>query len=204
MIANDDDVERALRACERMVLTLPDQRDAAIFALGSTGLRRSNVCAVRLSVVQRALAAPVRFEGQEFYVLNTGGKEPMEAVLDDRLARIVRRYMEHRPKTAHDRLFVNLNCAHASYLEPLSNEGMIRARRRVCLVADVPLISFQKMRRLTGTKVARRFGLEVAAAVLGHRSGTDVVRKHYYDPDKEAARLAALTALSHGRNWGDE
>jgi len=190
--ADKGDVELCLRACENMWETLPDQRDAAVFALGAAGLRRSNVHLISLRATRLALKTPV---GDDMYLFTTDGKRPMEVILNGRLAKIINRYISNRPKTPHDRLFVNLNSDDSDYLNPLSVEGLQRARRRVCKRADVPLISFQKMRRLMGSTVARKYGLEIAASVLGHTSGTEVVRKHYYDPDKEAARRAAFDVL---------
>jgi hypothetical protein len=59
-------------------------------------------------------------------------------------------------------------------------------------VAGVPVITFQEMRKLRGTKIARQFGLELAAEALGHISGTKVIREHYYDPDRHMAHVAIL------------
>lgn len=195
--ARKDEVDAALRACESMVMTITEQRDAAIFVLGSCGLRRSNVRSVRTSAVIAALQNPVVVRGENLYAMRTKGKEGMEVIFNERHARIIKRYVKNRPSTDHDRLFVNLNTYDKNYLRPLSDEGFGRARRRVCKRAGVQLISFQKMRRLVGTSIARKYGLETAAQVLGHRSGTEVIRKHYYDPDKEAARLAAFDVISH-------
>jgi len=193
IVADRDDVELCLRACESMWSTIAEQRDAAIFALGAAGLRRSNVHSVSYKAMKRALAKP----DEDMYLFSTSGKRPMEVILNGRLAKIIKRYVDNRPTAPHDRLFVNLNTDHPDYLKPLSAEGLTRARRRVCKRADVPLISFQKMRRLMGSTVARKYGLEIAASVLGHTSGTEVVRKHYYDPDRDAARQAALDTLKN-------
>jgi len=200
--ANPQEVEKAINICEtHMWSTLTDQRDAAIFILGTAGLRRSNVKKTRLSQVRHALANPITVfdpvsqSTKTMYVIPTDGKGTMEAVLDERRARIVRRYIENRPKTRHDKLFINLDPRSKLYRNPLSNEGLLRARVKVCKEAKVTLTTFQKMRRLVGTKVARTKGAETAAKVLGHKSGTRVVLDHYFNPDTEAARLAALQAL---------
>lgn len=195
IIANQQDVERALETCERMWSTLVEQRDAAIFALGTSGLRRSNIMRITVAETTHALGDPIQAEsGALMYLLTTSGKEPMEAVLDERRATIIRRYLGNRPTTGHNRLFTNLNPHSNAYLRPLGANGYQKARERVCERAGVALISFQKMRRAMGTQIARRWGVELAAQALGHRSGTKVVVDHYYDPDREAARSAVLNA----------
>lgn len=194
--ADIEDIRLALDTCELLAQqSLPEQRDAAIMALSSCGLRRSNLRAMAYSETRHALAHPLPADDRLIYLLTTGGKARMEIVLDGRRAAIIQQYINNRPPTPHDRLFINLNHDHPHYLKPLSNEGLARARRRVCEVAGIPPLTFQQIRRTIGTTVARRHGVALAAQVLGHRSGVQVILNHYYDPDKEAARLAALTAL---------
>jgi site-specific recombinase XerD len=192
--ANEHDVERCLVACEAMWDTLKHQRDSAIFALGSVGLRASNVAGTRYSEMVRALARPERVGGCMMYILPTSGKRPMEAVFDERRAGIIRRWVNNRPKVGHDWLFVNLIT-----LEPLTWQGYRWARINVCKAAGVPLISFQKMRRMVGSRVAREKGALTASHVLGHRSGIQIVLNHYYNPDLEAARVAAFESLFFGK-----
>ncbi|MEM9775198.1 MAG: tyrosine-type recombinase/integrase [Chloroflexota bacterium] len=196
--ANSADLEKGLRVCElQMWQSIHQQRDAAIFTLGASGMRRSNIERTRYSDVVYALKNPITVNGQLVYIIKSDGKEGMEAVLDERRAAIIKRYVDNRPKTAkHNRLFINLDTRHKSYLQPLSKEGLLRARKKVCKLAGISVVSFQKMRRLVGSTVARKHGVEVAAQVLGHKSGVSVVIDHYYDPDKEAARRAALDAYS--------
>jgi hypothetical protein len=70
---------------------------------------------------------------------------------------------------------------------------MTRVRHRLYKLAGVPVITFQELRKLKGTKIGRAYGLEVAAQALGHRSGTRVIREFYYDPDRRAAQIAILS-----------
>lgn len=167
--ANIDDLQSALDACDRLSLSdsAVARRDAAIFALGATGLRRSNIQYCRFSDAVNALENPVWHDDQEFFLLYTRGKEPMEAILRTQTATVLRRYLEVRPSTRHDRLFIVFNSNSDYYGEPLSAEGFQRARRRICKEAGIKLMCFKKMRRLIGTRVARVQGVEVAAAVLG-------------------------------------
>jgi hypothetical protein len=45
--------------------------------------------------------------------------------------------------------------------------------------------------------VARLFGLHIAAEVLGHSTGTAVIRDYYYNPDIELGYQAIMaTAVS--------
>lgn len=192
--ATDAEIGKLLAACDLMWDTLQRQRDAAIVALGTAGLRRSNIERVRTSEAIHALAHPVNHDGRHYYILHTKGKQPMEAVLDEQRAAVLRRYVHNRPATRHDRLFVNLNEHDGGYLEPLGAKGYDRARERICRAAGVQVISFQQMRRWLGTKVARSKSIQIAAQVLGHRSGVAVVLNHYYNPDKALAQTAVLDA----------
>lgn len=197
--ANENDLKRAIQICEQQMWTdLCSQRDAAIFVLGSVGMRRSNIGAMRYSEAMHALNAPMQSKNADdvFYVLQTGGKRQMEGILDKRRAEILKRYTINRPRTKHDRLFINLNPNSPHYLMPLSSEGLKRARNRVCKQANIPLISFQKMRRLIGTRIAIAHGVAVAAHVLGHTAGVETILRHYYNPDSETARHAVLDVLA--------
>ncbi|MFT7584910.1 MAG: integrase, partial [Cellvibrionaceae bacterium] len=192
--ANAAHIGIALTVCEdKMGQTLALQRDAAIFALGVSGMRRSNIRETRYTDMLYALQNPIQIDSRTAYSIQSNGKEPMEAILDQRRAKIIQRYIDNRPTiNKHNRLFIVVNENHAKYLQPLSNESLLRARKKVCTLANIPVISFQKMRRLIGTNVARTHGVALAANVLGHKSGVSVIINHYYNPDKQAARRAAL------------
>ena len=192
--ASDQEIKKLLDTCNLMWATIHQQRDAAIIALGTAGLRRSNIRLTRTSNTTHALANPITANGRSYYLLHTHGKENMTAVLDTQRATIIQRYLSNRPPTRHDRLFLNLNPDDSRYLEPLSNEGLIRARRHVCQAAGLRLISFQQMRRWLGTKIARTNSIHVAAQALGHKSGITVILNHYYNPDADQTRTAVLDA----------
>lgn len=189
--ATDNEIRKLLETCERLWATIHQQRDAAIVTLGTAGLRRSNIQRTRLSETQKALASPV--DGR-FYILRTKGKQPMDAVLDPQRAGIIGRYLTNRPDTQHDRFFVNLNQHDPHYLDPLSAEALARARRRVCQMAGLRVITFQEMRRWLGTKIARTKNIQIAAQALGHKSGVSVILNHYYNPEDELTRTAVLDA----------
>jgi integrase len=72
---------------------------------------------------------------------------------------------------------------------------METARGRVCEAAGVPLVTYQELRRAKATKVAQTYGLHVAAQVLGHSSGVQVVRDYYYNPDVEASYRAVVDTV---------
>ena len=198
VVANKEDLEAALACCDQIVQdgTPAQKRAAAVCVLASAGLRRSNIHKMRYSVVKRALQNKMPLGDVSGYLIPTGGKRDMEAVLSERKANILRAYLAIRPATkSHDRLIVVLDKRNDYYLAPLSEEGLKRDRLKICKLAGVPAFTFQETRRLVGTEVARATGsLEIAAMVLGHRSGISVVRDHYVDPDKERARLASLQA----------
>lgn len=189
--ATDHEIRKLLDTCNNMWSTIHQQRDAAIVTLGTAGLRRSNIRLTRTSETIQALTTPIN---GRYYLLPTHGKEPMTAVLDSPRATILQRYLSNRPPTRHDRLFINLNPDDPEYLEPLSNEGLQRARRRICQAAGLRLISFQQMRRWLGTKIARNNSIHLAAQALGHKSGINVILNHYYNPDKEQTQTAVLNA----------
>jgi integrase len=129
------------------------------------------------------------------YTVAAPGKTEIEIVFGDWHATLLRRYLEVRPATEHDRLFVHFRQQGDNH--PLGAKGLGEARRNICKIANVPAITFQEMRKLKGTKIAREYGLELAAEALGHVSGTRVIREYYYDPDRHAARVAILAT---GRN----
>ena len=194
--ADKDDVQIALDVCEQLSKSDNpiERRDAAIFTVGTSGARRSNIASLTIDEAQIGLSKLEQIGDDFGYILVCdGGKEKMELVLDERRGRIVRKYLEVRPNVRHDYLFVSFE--ENSYGRKLSNEGFIRARRKICGLANVEMISYQEMRRMVGTDIARQEGLETAAHALGHTSGIEVIRKHYYDPDKEKARKAALNVL---------
>lgn len=192
--ASDDEVTRLLATCNRLWTNIQQQRDAAIVAMGTAGLRRSNIRSIRTSQAQHALDNPISLDGRPICILPSRGKESMDAVLDEVRAAIIRRYLSNHPATRHDRLFVNLNPTHGQYLQPLSNEGLARARQNVCAAAGLRLISFQELRRWLGSKIAQRKSPQLAAQALGHRSGENVILKHYHNPEKILTQTAVLDA----------
>lgn len=196
-VADAADVERCLQACEAMWDTLKNQRDAAIFALASVGLRASNVRGVTFSEMKRCLARPQNVKGLgNMYVLPTTGKRPMDAVFDERRAGIIRRYVKNRPKCSHNWLFISCNKGKGK----LGKSAYNWSRANVCRVAGVPLITFQQMRRMVGTNIAKNKGALTAAHALGHVSGVQTIINHYYNPDLEAARMAVFESLFTGKN----
>lgn len=170
-----------------------DRRDAAIFALAAiSGARRSNIVHLPFRETVTALAHPDFDERVgNIYQVSTKGKTLVTAVFGEWHADVLRRWLEVRPSAGDsNRLFVHLRPSTLG--KPLEANGLGHARRRICQVAGVPVITFQEMRKLRGTKIARQFGLELAAEALGHISGTKVIREHYYDPDRHAASVAIL------------
>jgi integrase len=189
--ADGGEIDVVLDYCRlKMWLTLRDQRDGCLFALGSAGLRTSNLLAVRVSDGRRAAESGV--------LVVDGGKRPMEAPLDERRLFLLRRWLYSRPAVGHERLFINLHEGSAHYGLPLTAVALGRCRRRVCEMAGVRPLTFQQMRRWFGVELARRHGPLVAAEALGHSSGVDVVIGHYYNPQREQARAAALAVLAEG------
>lgn len=170
-----------------------DRRDAAIFSLAAiSGARRSNIVNLPFRETVAALAHPEYDERVgHIYQVATRGKTPIVVIFGEWHADVLRRWLEVRPSVGEsNRLFVHVRPS--SLGKPLEANGLGHARRRICQVAGVPVITFQEMRKLRGTKIARQFGLELAAEALGHISGTKVIREHYYDPDKHAAHVAIL------------
>jgi len=86
VLASDTQIRALLHTCSHMWDTIHRQRDAAIVALGTSGLRRSNIERARTSEALYALNNPVVHDGHNYYILRTKGKEPMEAILDEQRA----------------------------------------------------------------------------------------------------------------------
>ena len=192
--ATDEEIRRLLIACRHMWSTIHQQRDAAMIALGTAGLRRSNIQYINASEAQHALNHPIDHNGRSYYVLHTKGKQSMEAILDEERATILRRYVTSRPATSHNRLFINLNQGHERYLEPLTEKAYEKARINVCKKAGIRTVTFQEMRRWLGTKIASTKNIQIAAQALGHKSGVSVILNHYYNPDKTLSQTAVLDA----------
>lgn len=192
--ANPDHVAQALTLCGILAKTsdATARRDAAIFALAAiSGGRRSNIMLMPFRETVTALHYPEADPAVgNIYTVATRGKTPIEIVFGEFHAGILRGWLEVRPESESNRLFVHLRPS--SLGKPLEANGLGHARKNICKIAGVPVITFQAMRKLRGTQIARQFNLELAASALGHISGTKVIREHYYDPDKHAAHVAIL------------
>lgn len=192
--ANEEHLSQALTICGILAKTsdVRNRRDAAIFALAAiSGARRSNIVHMPFRETVAALERPDNdARVGNIYQVGTKGKTPVQIVFGDFHAGILRAWLEVRPDCVHNRLFCHVRAT--SLGRPLEANGLGHARRHVCQVVGVPVITFQQLRRLRGTKIARQFNLELAAEALGHVSGTSVIRNHYYDPDRHAAHVAIL------------
>ncbi|MCC6603051.1 MAG: site-specific integrase [Anaerolineae bacterium] len=196
--ADEEHLGQALTICGFLSRSadIRSRRDAAIFALAAiSGARRSNIVYLPYRETVTALAHPEYDERVgNIYQVSTRGKTPITAVFGEWHADILRRWLDVRPSPPtgvdQNRLFVHVRPS--SLGRPLEANGLGHARRNVCKIAGVPIITFQEMRKSRGTAIARQFGLELAAEALGHISGTKVIREHYYDPDRHAAHVAIL------------
>lgn len=194
--ADEEYLGQALTICGFMSRSanMQQRRDAAVFALAAiSGARRSNIVYLPHRETVSALAHPDFDETVgNIYRVSTKGKTPISVVFGEWHADILRRWLEVRPSVAKDsnRLFVHVR--KSTLGQPLRENGLGHARRNVCQMAGVPVITFQEMRKLRGTKIARQFNLELAAEALGHISGTKVVKEHYYNPDRHMAEVAIL------------
>lgn len=189
--AESSEIDIALAYCQRaMWSTSVDQRDSCLFALGSAGLRTSNLMSVRVSDGRRAIESGL--------LVVDGGKRPMETPLDERRIKLLARWLQSRPVVNHERLFINLDERSKHYGLPLTAVALGRCRQRVCKLAGVRPVTFQEMRRWFGVELAKRYGPLVASEALGHSSGVGVVLAHYYNPQREQARAAALSILDGG------
>lgn len=192
--ANEEHLGQALTICG--ILSRSEdpyhRRDAAIFALAAiSGARRSNIMLLPLRETVKALETPT-YDPRvgNIYRIRVKGKKPLSVVFGDWHAGIIRQWIAMRPESDYNRLFVHLRAGSQGL--PLEENGLGKARKRICEIAGVPSISFQELRRLKGTKIARQYGLELASEALGHVSGTRVIREHYYDPDRHMADIAIL------------
>lgn len=193
--ADEEHLGQALTICGFMSRSanIQQRRDAAVFALAAiSGARRSNIVYLPFRETVSALAHPDYDETVgNIYRVSTRGKTPISVVFGEWHADILRRWLEVRPSVKDaNRLFVHVR--RSTLGQPLQENGLGHARRNVCQLAGVPTITFQEMRRLRGTKIARQFNLELAAEALGHISGTKVVREHYYNPNRHMAEVAIL------------
>lgn len=194
--ANEEHLGQALTICGFLSKSsdVRNRRDAAIFAVAAiSGARRSNIVNMPHRETVAALARPEQDERVgNIYQVATKGKTSIEIVFGEFHAGILRAWLAVRPTCDHNFLFCHTR--RSTVGRPLQENGVGHARKHICKIAGVPTITFQELRRLFGTKIARRYGLELASEALGHVSGTSVVKNHYYDPDRHMAHVAILEA----------
>lgn len=200
-LPHDGDVARLLAAANKLSYSdrVVERRDAAIILVAHAyGNRRGEIRATSLRDFWRALDSPMTLAGgKRAYVLTTTGKGgPARIALGEGQKAAVLRYLQLAPDPLDDALFINLKEEHPRYRRRLSRTGFDRSRRRMVKAAGLrhPL-TFQDLRRLRGTEVARTAGVENAVIMLHHKDGGKTFRSYYYDPDDEAAFAAALRTL---------
>lgn len=165
-------------------------RDGLIFSLAVvSGNRRGEIRNLQLSDLQAAL----RDKSTVHRVYTTGKTGEVIMRLLPLHLPIIKDYLAIRPDIGGETaVFVNLNKTHADYGQQLSLTAFDRIRHSVCKRAGCNPISYQELRRRLATKIARQYGVDVAAHALNHspQSGDRVIRSYYYDPDKEAVDRA--------------
>ena len=169
-------------------------RDAALVYLAIiSGKRRGEIQGLKLRDAEAGLTHPV---GVGVYALATTGKTGATAIIcNEEGGEMVRRWLLVRPAADTPFLWLTVRPG-PQYAQPIGARVMETARHRVCEAAGVPLVTYQQLRRLKATQVGRAYGLHIAAEVLGHSTGTAVVRDFYYNPDLELSYKAILeTAL---------
>lgn len=196
ILPSEVDVTAALRTVTNMSQSNSpmDRRDALIVMLSyANGLRRGEIKNMRHSHLLNALKRARHDEdfGGMFTSMKTTGKTGTAfVVLDAMMINFAARWAEVRPKTKHDFLFVALWSR--SYGQPLGDNGMATARRRLARAAGVDLFTYQELRRRKADRVAREYGTLEAAKVLQHKSssGDRVINDFYTDArDRIAQRL---------------
>lgn len=170
------------------------RRAAAVFMLCYTfGNRRGELRNANLSAFWKALERPVEYEEETFYIMPTTGKTGAAKIVFSHAQKgFILRYLQLAPEPKDDALWMNLDPNHIAYGTRLSDMGMGRTRRLVLKMAGVGRLTYQDLRRWRGSMVARSAGVDQAALVLGHKSGTAVFRDFYYDPDAVRAYMEAL------------
>lgn len=168
---------------------LQKRRDAAIVYLAAvSSRRRGELKNLRLSVALSALASPTSAGA---YCLATWGKTGAATlVINEVAASILRSYLEMRPPTKHDSLWVATDPS--KNLAPLGDNGFQHVRRRICSAAGVKLVTYQELRRWRGRIIGERYGPHVGAVAIGHRAGTSTFTRFYYNPAVELAISALI------------
>lgn len=179
-----------------------DIRDGLIFSLAVySGCRRDELRNLRLDELRDALQYPELDDGLVTHVAYTYGKTG-EAIMRFSMfhASVFEKYLKVRPNSRSKAVFVNLNENHRQYGEKLSLTAFNRVRGKVCRRANVPVITYQELRRRIATMIARSQGVDIAAHALNHspHSGDRVIRLFYYNPDRSAVNAAVSGIwLSH-------
>lgn len=187
--ADEKDIEAVNKICEEWTRgELIERRDAAIWfvTLCSTG-RRGEVMHLRLSTTEKALR-----ERGEAYTINTHGKTgDTGLVLNEKAAQMVRNYLELRPPTRHNQLWVTADAPH----EPLGENGLQHVRRRLCHAAGVDIITYQELRRHRAKQIGELYGTATASRVLGHRGGETTLKRFYYNPERQVINRAIIETM---------
>lgn len=198
-VPQEAEVVRALETAVSMCKSdnLIDVRDGLIFSLAVySGCRRDELRNLDIGELEESLRDTGGIlEGT--YIAYTHGKTG-EAMMrfNEFHADVFVKYLQKRPKSRSTAVFVNLNPNHRKYGEKLSLTAFNRVRAKICKRANVPVITYQELRRRIATTIARANGIDVAAHALNHspHSGDRVIRLFYYDPD-QAAVSNALAAV---------
>ncbi len=178
--ASDQDVERLFAA-------MNDVRDRAIFGLMvGAGLRVGEVAKARLQDLEAPSGpdqmAPLRVRGK-------GSKERM-VWLTPRLYATVRAWLQERPSSEHDHLFLN------QHGQPLSVAGIQYRLKQHCEAAGVKLTCHQLRHTFAHRLAEQEMQVESLAKLMGHAQvQTTQVYIAGADPNLRAAFVQAMTQL---------
>lgn len=188
---NDDHVKRALDTAVSMCNSgeAAQVRDGCIFALSVvSGNRRGEL----RNLPMNDLLASLKHPENGVYRVHTQGKTG-EAITRFTAFHVplIQAYLNVRPVSMCAYVFVNDKGEHLSLV------GFDRARPKVCKRADVPIITYQALRRRLATIIANSEGVDVAANALNHspHSGDRVIRAYYWNPDTVKVDKAASLAF---------
>lgn len=171
-----------------------DVRDALVVSISvDSGARLGEICALRASQMERAIERPYQTRAGlvAYHVASRGKTGEVMLRFFAASADLCQRWLQLRPPTQSDRLFISLTDG-----RPLVKDTVSKAFDKLCKFAEVPIFRCHAVRHRNITDLMRAGADPKAAAAYANHSDESVtlaVYRHLIDGDVDDA-AAALVA----------
>jgi len=169
--ATDEEVELLLLAARFK----PRDR-AMLLVLVHSGCRAGELAGLRIKNLELELNSAL---------VDGKGDKRRRIYFDEETSEALRAWLELRPDTSHDYVFLSLRTR-----EPLTAAAVSQAIRRLCRTAGIRSLGAHSLRHRVGLKFARaRVAPRVTQAYLGH-TNVMITLSYYQDVDESDLRIA--------------